>query len=264
MEPMLWTEGVIRILAGLTVFDLVFAAGVLLLGGLLKGTVGFAVGLVAVAGLVQLFPPKVAVVALTIPFFFSNVAVLVRDGVPWDFVRGQVPFVTMLVVGLFVGVAGLEALPPRGVYLLLAVYIGGFLIFQRYEAAIERYAASSVAGPVAGTLAGVLGGAVSAPGPPLIIHAYISADNDRVVFVTGASTLFLIAHIVRVIFLVDATLLGPAEVWLGVLFTFPVFAGVMLGAHYRSSIDPLTFKRLTLALLAVIGLKLAADGLGML
>jgi uncharacterized membrane protein YfcA len=261
---MLWVENAIRILTRLTTFELVLAAGILLLGGLLKGTVGFAVGLVAVAGLVQLFPPKVASVALTIPFLLSNVAVLLRDGVPWDFVRGQMSFLAMLVVGLFVGVAGLEALPPQSLYLLLAVYIGSFLIFQRYETAIERYATSPAAGPVAGTLAGVLGGAVSAPGPPLVIHAYISADDDRVIFVTGASALFLIAHVVRIIFLTNATLIGPAEVWLGILFTLPVFAGVMLGAHYRSSIDPLTFKRLILVLLAIIGLKLAADGLGVL
>jgi len=104
----------------LTSMELLLAVGVLLLGGILKGTVGFAVGLVTISGLVQLFPPKLALVALSIPFLLSNVIVLVRDGVPRRFVRQQLPFIATLSVGLFRGRRAGHSfcegyLPPTGV-----------------------------------------------------------------------------------------------------------------------------------------------------
>jgi hypothetical protein len=247
----------------LTVVELLLAVGVLLLGGYLKGTVGFAVGLVTIAGLVQLLPPKPTVIALTIPFLASNVVVLARDGVPVEFVRGQLPFIVTLTLGLLVGVAGLGVLSEQAIYLLLAVYIGGFLIFQRYERLVEGYADSPYSGPVAGVLAGTLGGIVGAPGPPMVTHAYLNTVGEsKKLFVTATSALFLTAHVIRLAFLAGGGLLHTTELTLGVLFSIPIFVGVLVGAASRSYVDSGTFERLVKLLLVIIGLKLAGDGLG--
>lgn len=66
-----------------TVVGTVLAIAILVFGGLVKGTVGF----ITISGLVQIFPPKLTLVALSIPFLISNIVVLVRDGVPMAFLR---------------------------------------------------------------------------------------------------------------------------------------------------------------------------------
>ncbi|WIV67030.1 TSUP family transporter [Natrialbaceae archaeon AArc-T1-2] len=247
----------------LTAFEAVLALGILLLGGFVKGTVGFAVGLITVAGLVQVFPPQIALVALSIPFFVSNVVVLAGDGVPVGFLREQIPFVVALVVGLFAGVWLLTVLSPELLYLFIAGYVMLFLGFQHVEERIQEHASSDSAGAFSGSLSGLLGGAVSAPGPPLVIHTYLNTITDRrAVFVTGVSALFLIAHAVRVLFLARAGLLHVREILLGAVFTVPIFVGVTLGIAFRPHIDDETFTLLIKVLLAVIGIRLLLNGFG--
>lgn len=247
----------------LTAFEIALAIGVLLLGGFVKGTVGFAVGLIAVSGLVQIFPPQIALVALSIPFLISNVVVLAGDGVPMGFLRGQIPFIVTLIGGLFAGVWLLTVLTAQLLYLFIAVYVMLFLAFQRIEDRIREYATRDSAGAFSGTLSGLLGGAVSAPGPPLVIHAYLNTIEDqRTVFVAGVSTLFLIAHIFRVIFLVNADLLHVREVILGVSFSMPIFTGVYLGMLCRPYVSDRAFVVLIKVFLAAIGIRLFTNGIG--
>jgi uncharacterized membrane protein YfcA len=248
----------------LTPLELLLSVAVLLLGGYLKGTVGFAVGLVTISGLVQLLPPKPTVIALTIPFLASNLVVLARDGVPIEFVRGQLPFLATLTVGLLVGVAGLGVLSEEAIYLLLAVYIGGFLVFQRYDRLVDGYTESRISGPIAGALAGLLGGIVGAPGPPMVTHAYLNTIGEsKKLFVTATSTLFLAAHVIRLGFLYAGDLLHVQELTLGVLFSIPIFAGVLVGIASRSYVDSDTFERAVQLLLVLIGVNLLRNGLGL-
>lgn len=90
---MLVSSGVVGALSiadvSLTSTELLLAFDVLLLVWILKGTVGFAVGLVLISGLVKLVSPKLALVALSIPVLLSNVIILVYDGVPRKFVRSN-------------------------------------------------------------------------------------------------------------------------------------------------------------------------------
>lgn len=51
-----------------TVVGTVLAIAILVFGGLVKGTVGF----ITISGLVQIFPPKLTLVALSIPFLVST------------------------------------------------------------------------------------------------------------------------------------------------------------------------------------------------
>ena len=247
----------------ITLLALVLAAGILLIGGFLKGTVGFAVGLVTVAGLVQVFPPKLVVVALSIPFLLSNVIVLVEDGVPYGFIRGQYPFVLALAVGLVGGVLLLRIVSERFLFLFLAGYIGLFLLVQWYERRIYEIADHGLAGLMAGSISGVIGGAVSAPGPPLVIHAYLNTLGDgKTAFVTATSSLFLIAHCFRLTFLANVGLLGVREILLGLAFSVPIYIGVALGIRARPYLDSRKFTMAIKVLLVLIGLRLLARGLG--
>lgn len=247
----------------LSVIEIALAVGILLFGGFVKGTIGFAVGLIAISGLVEIFPPRLALIALSIPFLMSNVVVLIEDGVPISFLREQVPFLLMLIVGLFAGVWLLSVLSEEVLYLFIAGYVVLFLIFSRFEDQIKGYASLDGAGAFSGSLSGLLGGAVSAPGPPLVIHGYLNTvDENRRVFVTGVSALFLIAHAVRIVFLANADLLHTKEILLGAIFSVPMFAGVYIGILFRPYINEKTFKLLIKILLTAIGIKLFLNGIG--
>lgn len=246
-----------------TVVGAVLAIAILVFGGLVKGTVGFAVGLITISGLVQIFPPKLTLVALSIPFLVSNIVVLVRDGVPMAFLREQVNFLLTLVAGLFVGVWLLEILSAQLLYLFIAGYVGLFLVFQRVEERIYDYAERPSASVLAGALSGMLGGAIGAPGPPLVIHAYLNPTYEsRTLFVTGTSALFLVAHSVRMLFLSNADLLHAREFALGIAFTVPVFVGVYLGTVVRPYVDERRFTLFIKLLLFLIGIQLFMNGMG--
>lgn len=246
-----------------TSVGLLLAVLVLILGGFVKGTVGFAVGLITVAGLVQVFPPKVAVIALSIPFLLSNVVVLWADGFPREFLRDQVAFIATLMVGLLAGVLLLNIISEQLLFLFLAGYIGLFFLAQRFEERIYRLADTHLAGMVAGGIGGVLGGAVGVPGPPLIIHAYLNTLHEgKTAFVTATSSLFLIAHVVRLVFLSNVGLLGSREIVLGGVFSVPIYLGVVLGIRTRPYVEQRRFTLAVKGLLALIGLRLFGKALG--
>lgn len=247
----------------LTVAGAVFAIIVLLFGGFVKGTVGFAVGLITTAGIVQVFPPHLALVALTVPFLVSNMIVLAKDGFPRQFLQAQLGFLITLSAGLFVGVWLLGVLSPEVLYLFIAAYVFLFLLFQFVEDQIYKYGQRRSASIFAGTLSGLLGGAIGAPGPPLVIHAYLNTINEnRTLFVTGTSALFLVSHVIRIAFLTNADLLHTREIMLGIAFSIPVFVGVYLGAVFRPYVNDRLFTAFIKLLLAVIGVRLFLNGMG--
>lgn len=247
----------------LTFVGVLLSLVILLFGGFVKGTVGFAVGLVTIAGIVQIFPPQLALIALSIPFLVSNLILLYRDGFPLEFFRNQIGFLITLVIGLFIGVWLLEVLPEEILYLAIAGYIGLFLIFQRVEEQIYQYADHPSASVFSGSLSGLLGGAIGAPGPPLVIHSYLNTIHEnRTLFVVGTSALFLVAHTIRIVFLANARLLGVDEILLGVAFTVPIVAGVYLGAALRPYINERLFTLFIKGLLALIGIQLFLNGIG--
>ncbi|MBV0926293.1 sulfite exporter TauE/SafE family protein [Halomicroarcula limicola] len=251
-------------LAGVSNFSpqtIAYGLAVLLLGGFVKGTVGFAVGLVVVAGLVQVFPAKEVTIILSVPFLLSNVIVLKEEGVPSRFLRQQVPFIGALFVGLVLGVILLSIISSQVLYLLLAAYIALFLAISQDK--LVAYAEKTGLSVGSGLFAGLLGGVIGVPGPPLVVHTYIQVAEENTEFVAGVSSLFLVAHLLRIGILASDRLLGVRGLVIGVLLTIPIWIGVVLGVRFRDYIPDRRFEQTIKVFLAIIGVRLLMNGLSL-
>jgi uncharacterized membrane protein YfcA len=245
-------------LADIPLQIVVYGIVVLLLGGFVKGTVGFAVGLVVVGGLVQIFPAKEISIILSVPFLLSNVIVLKQEDIPYRFVRGQVPFITALFVGVIVGVVLLRVISSQILYLLLASYIAIFLATNQNK--LVAYAEKTGLSIGSGLFGGLLGGVIGVPGPPVIIHTYIQVSKKETGFVAGVASLFLIAHLLRIGVLASDGLLEIRGILIGIAFIIPIWVGIVLGTRFRDYIPEQRLKQIIKIFLAVIGARLAIIG----
>lgn len=239
---------------------ILLAAGILLLAGVVKGTLGFGIGLVSATLLVQLFPPKPTLIVLILPIGLSEVGLLVTTGVPWNLLREHVAFFLLLVPGAIIGVLGLLVVPVNVLYAALSIYIVVFLVFQRYESSTYRLARHRGFGMASGTVGGLLGGGFGAAGPPTIPFLYSSTRGyPRSVFIGGMAVTYLIPQAVRLPSLVVAGRFGPQELLLSSVAAAIALVGLALGSHFRSYIPRDTFQIIVKGVLLLMAGQLAID-----
>lgn len=239
---------------------LLLAASILLMAGIVKGTLGFGVGLVSATLLLQLFPPKPTLMILIFPIGLSEVGLLVTTGVPWELVREHWEFFLLLIPGAIIGAVGLLVIPVAVLYLALSGYIIVFLISQRYESRTYYIADRQGFGMVSGMATGILGGGFGAAGPPAVPYLYMhTRDYPRTVFIGGMATAFVIPQSVRLPTLVVAGHFGLHKFILGSLAAIVVLIGLGLGSQLRPHIPNDRFQSLIQGLLFLMAGQLAID-----
>lgn len=244
----------------LSLATLLLAVSILFLAGLVKGTLGFGVGLVSATLLIQLFPPKLVLMVLVIPIGLSETGLLISTGIPWRLIRESGPFFLLLIPGAIAGVLGLFAVPVNTLYLALSGYIVVFLVVQQYGSWTYKLADQRGLGPVSGTAAGLLGGGFGAAGPAVVPYLYSnSRDYPRSAFVGGMSAAFIIPQIVRLPLFITADRFGPEELALGSVAAVIVLIGLGLGSRFRPYIPEATFQRFVKGVLLLMAVQLASD-----
>lgn len=238
------------------------AIAILLVAGIVKGTLGFGVGLVSATLLLQLFPPKPTLIVLILPIGLSEVGLLVNAGVPWGLLRDHAAFFLLLIPGAIAGVLGLIAVPVNVLYLALSGYIVVFLAVQRYEARAYRLAKRRGFGAVSGVASGLLGGSFGAAGPPTVPYLYINTrDEARSVFVGGMAAAYVVPQIVRLPPLVLAGRFDSRKLLLGSGAAAIVLVGLGLGSYLRPHIPEDAFQLVVKGVLLLMATQLAVDAL---
>lgn len=239
---------------------LLLAVSILLLAGIVKGTLGFGVGLVSATLLVQLFPPKPTLMILIFPIGLSEVGLLVTTGVPWKLLREHWRFFLLLIPGAIIGVVGLLVIPVTVLYLALSGYIIVFLISQLYESRAYHVADRQGFGLVSGVATGILGGGFGAAGPPAVPYLYMhTRDDPRAVFIGGMAAAFVVPQIVRLPTLMITGHFGVHEFILGSIAAIIVLIGLGLGSQLRPYIPNDRFQSLVQGLLLLMAGQLAID-----
>lgn len=238
------------VLAGIVV-------GVLVLAGLVKGTLGFGPALVSVPVLVQVFDPKVAIAAFSIPMLVGNLVILRRDGLSWGEIRPRWRLVVVVFLATVGGAAGLVGLPADALSLAVGVGVLGYLVVT-YRSDGERlvaYADRTWSEYVAGGVSGVLGGALGMGGLPLA--TYLDARGlERDVFTLVLVVLLALNNSVRITALWAGGIFTRAEVVLGAAFVVPLSLGVLGGVRLRRHVPPDRFETLVRLVLLVSALRL--------
>ena len=122
------------------------------------GRIGFP--LISVPMLALLVDPKTAVIVVSIPTIFSNLAVLVQGEVPWAPLARALPFMVPLVAAAALGASLLPHLDPRWLAAIIGVISVVFSLLSLVRVSLTLTPRQEAhPSPVMGLCCGVLGGA---------------------------------------------------------------------------------------------------------
>ncbi len=237
-------------------WQLALACLIVLLGGLVQGSVGFGLNLVVVPVLAVLIPGSVpgSMIFISMPM---TLTMLLREhhAIDWPGVRwitlGRLP-------GTLVGVAIVAAVPDTelaivvGIVILLAVIAS--LVHPGLP--VTRASAGSV-----GALAGVTGTAAGVDGPPMAL-LYQRAEPHTLR--ATLATCFLIGAVVSGTALAVSGELTGEQLELTLILLGPMLVGLGLSSLVTHRIPPAALRPMVLGFATVAGLVAIARGVAAL
>lgn len=227
-----------------------------LLGGIIKGLVGFALPTILISGLGSLIAPELALAGLILPAFVSNGIQALQQG-PRAAIASVSRFRVFLLAGLVTMALSSQLVTVLPVEVLLLAIGGPITVFSVIQLAgwQPRMVPSRRVEIGIGSFAGVIGGMSGVWGPPTV--AYLTAlgteksDQIRVqgvIYGLGALAL-MVAHI-------WSGILNAQTVWFSALMVVPSVFGMWIGAKFHDRIDQAAFRKATLIVLLLAGINL--------
>jgi len=221
------------------------------------GLAGFGVGLVAMSVLPFVMAPAAAVVLLTLYAFVFSVVIFVS--VRHDFMPGAIAWLLLgTVLGTPLGVYVLAVAPASVVNRLIGATLV-VVVALEFAGKMPRRLEGRHWQIGAGVLSGLTGGAVGLPGPPFIIYAATQPWSPRA-FKANIQAFFVVNQGVILVGYWMAGLLTREVARLTVIYVVPAVAGIALGMSLFNRVDPVRFRRIVFALLAVSGVMLLVFG----
>ena len=230
--------------------------GAVVLGGVVKGTLGVGLPLVVVPLLSLLLPAPKAMGLLVMPVLLSNL---------WQSIEGQklregFQRFGGLLVGQFVAtIAAIHFtrnLSVQGFNMLLALVVmaavGMMLLGTSFN--IDRQKERWM-GPLVGVIAGAMAGVSSLTGPILITYL-LALRLRREEFVGSISIIYLIGAVPMYGAMLLYGRFGFSEVGLSCLALIPMFVGLQIGRTIRHRLSDKVFRHLLLSLLVALSLLL--------
>ncbi len=226
-------------------WELAGAMAIVLLGGMVQGSIGFGLNLVVVPVLALLIPGSVpgSVILISMPM---TLTMLLREhhAIDWPGVRwitvGRVP-------GTIVGLLIVTALTDTqlGIVVGLVILLGVVLSIVHPGIAVRRRSAVAV-----GTVCGVTGTAAGVDGPPL---ALLYQHSEPHTLRATLATCFLIGAAVSGIALALAGELSREQLELTAILLPPMLVGLALSGFLARRISPRALRPIVLGFATVAG-----------
>jgi hypothetical protein len=234
------------------------AVAVTLVGGFVKGAVGFAMPLVMMAAFSAFLPRDLALAGLILPVVATNLAQAFRGG--WRAAlaaaRGLRRFLVATLVCIVLSAQVAEAIPQALFLLLLGVpitlYAAALLAGLPLVIGVGQRARAEWA---LGTVAGLYGGVSGIWGPPLIVFL-LSTGAGKEDSLRAQGVVFLLGGLVLMAAHLQTGLLDARTLPFSAAMVVPAMLGLALGFRAADRMDAGLFKRLTQAALVVSGLNL--------
>jgi uncharacterized protein len=237
---------------------LAIAAFGILLGGLLKGVAGMGAPLLAIPVLAAIYDVPTAIAVMALSLLVSNIWQM------WDNRDAREARHTLLLmlvgcgIGVVLGTFLLGIAPEAWLAVTLAVLVFSYVVLHltRPDVALSPPGARRLAVP-AGLLTGFLQGTagISTPVSVTFVHAQ---RLPRRAHLFAVSSIFVVMSATQIAALSVA---GVMNLWLAaasVAALVPMMAGVWLGQYFGSRVSQRAFERITLAVLALVAIGLAA------
>jgi uncharacterized protein len=232
----------------------------LVVAGLLKGTIGVGMPVVALPLLSLFIDVKSAAMLLSMPLVFSNLPQALEGGKIGRCLRQLMPVFLGMIPGLFLGVRVLLALDAnvaRIVAGLVLMGVGGITLLAPKLQLQSRLVLPS--GIAFGFFGGILGGIAAMSGP--LVFIFLLAKGLRGKAFTKEASLFLVVSSgLLAILLTASSTFSWLDVSISTAATLPVVLGMYLGQRMRDRIAPETFRKLVVMAVIAAGAELVRHG----
>ena len=232
----------------------------LIVAGLLKGTIGVGMPVVALPLLSLFIDVKSAAMLLSMPLIFSNLPQALEGGKTGRCLMQLTPVILGMVPGLFLGVQVLLALDANVAKIiagLVLVGVGGVTLLAPKLKLQPRLVLA--AGVTFGFFGGILGGIAAMAGPLVFIFMLAKGLHGKA-FTKEASLYLVVSSGLLAIFLTASHEFSWIDASVSTAATLPVVLGMYAGQYMRDKIAPETFKRLVLIAVIASGAELLRLG----
>lgn len=228
------------------------------IGSLAKGMTGVGLPILAVPALASFTSVEEAVVLMVLPGIAAN-GWLVVTHQKWAVLREHRGFLLLGLVGGVFGTWLLSFLDDRWLKLILAIWLGIYLIQYFYDRSLGRFfSGRGKLGPFLGLAAGTIQGAsgISAP----IVAPYFHANGlVRNTYAFATASTFLLFSGAQIATMGAVDLLTPKRLAIGLIVVIPTLLFTQLGIRFGHRVSDQTFHRILLGLFIVMELKLMFD-----
>ena len=234
-------------------------AGVFLLAGFVKGTIGLGLPTVAMGLLATRMPPAQALAIVIVPAIVTNIWQTFVGPYLRDIVRRLWPLMIGTVLGILSG-AGLMTGPyaPYGTVVLgMLLIIYAIIGLTKVKFSVSRPQEKWLGG-VVGLVTGVISAATGVQViPSMPFMQAIGMEKDELVQALGV--FFTTATVALAFNLTGAGLLTATVALPGGVAMVAAFAGMYLGQVLRARMDADTFRRWFLIAMMLLGIYLAGE-----
>ena len=232
----------------------------LIAAGLLKGTIGVGMPVVALPLLSLFIDIKSAAMLLSMPLIFSNLPQALEGRKTGHCLMQLLPVMLGMIPGLFLGVRVLLALDANVAKIVagfVLVGIGGVTLFAPKLQLQPRLVLP--AGVAFGFFGGILGGIAAMAGPLVFIFLLAKGLRGRE-FTKQASLYLVVSAGLLAILLTASRQFSWPDVSISTAAMLPVALGMIAGQHVRDKIAPETFRKLVLIAVIAAGAELVRHG----
>ena len=227
-------------------------------GGLIKGTIGFGMPMVALPLIAFAVPVTTAMILLCAPIFLTNfLQIKFKQGISsYRFF----PMFLFLAVGLIIGARLILEINLNTITQIIAILIifaavvncFGFKINNNINKKYERIMTSII-----GFGSGILGGLSTVYGPPMLAYL-VAVDLPKEKFVRTVSTMYFIGSFPLYGSLIYYGFATKQDLIMSLLLIIPALIAQQIGTKIRDKINQKQFRNCILVTLVILGVMLFA------
>ena len=226
-----------------------------LAGGLVKGTLGFGMPMVALPIIAFIIPPTTAMILLCAPIFLTNfLQIKFRQGVSsYRFL----PMFLCLIIGLIIGARLILEIDVKTITQIIAVSIIFAALVNCFGIKIKNINKNheNTITSLIGFGSGILGGLSTFYGPPMLAYL-VAVDLPKEKFVRTVSTMYFIGSFPLYGSLIYYGFATKEDLIFSLILIIPAFIAQQLGTKIRDKFNQKQFRLCILITLIILGFSL--------
>jgi uncharacterized membrane protein YfcA len=226
-----------------------------LAGGLVKGTLGFGMPMVALPIIAFIIPPTTAMILLCAPIFLTNfLQIKFRQGVSsYRFL----PMFLCLIIGLIIGARLILEIDVKTITQIIAVSIIFAALVNCFGIKIKDINKNheNTITSLIGFGSGILGGLSTFYGPPMLAYL-VAVDLPKEKFVRTVSTMYFIGSFPLYGSLIYYGFATKEDLIFSLILIIPAFIAQQVGTKIRDKFNQKQFRICILITLIILGFSL--------